>query len=196
MEDNKNYINIETLEIAGFVGVFRALRLPFGKEARSVVESKHTVDKKYPPTYGSRVMATLDPKDIILLSTLVQRGDEHAKAIRGLIVYAEIEAPVYFWAEMETYRAGHERLASESTMHIDCKGLSGDDLVNAKAAIPMGKRLRKADFYSYQALRNMVKQRHNHRLPHWHEFVKWIWTLPYADELIFVGTGLKQEDYV
>ena len=88
---------------------------------------------------------------------------------------------------MECYRAGHERLCSESTMHIDCKGLLGDDLVRAKSEIPMGKELTKIDFFSYQCLRNIYKQRRHHRLPHWHTFCDWIKTLPFAEELITAG---------
>ena len=195
-QNNKNLLGIKTLEISGFVAVMNALRLPFGKEARSETffEVENDTDHL---SYGSRSDVYFDPKDIKLLSTLVQRGDEHAKAVRGLVVYAEIDAPVYWWCELETYtHAGHERLSSESTMHVDCKGLTGNDLVDAKAAIPMGKRLRKTDYYSYQCLRNIVRQRHDHRLPHWHEFVKWVATLPYAKELIFVGLDIDLKEYV
>lgn len=96
----------------------------------------------------------------------------------------ESTAPVYFWAELETYRAGHERLSSESTMHTDCRGLSGEELVKAKSEMQMGKMLKKVDFFSYQCLRNIVKQRHDHRLPEWHAFVDWVKTLPFAEELI------------
>ena len=82
---------------------------------------------------------------------------------------------------------GHERLASESTMHIDVRGLTGRELQEAKAAIPMGKELTKVEMFSYQCLRNIVRQRHNHRLAEWHEFIDWIRTLPLSEELIFIG---------
>ena len=39
--------------------------------------------------------------------------------------------------------------------------------------------------FSYAALRNIVRQRANHKLKEWHLFVDWVHTLPYADELIF-----------
>lgn len=95
---------------------------------------------------------------------------------------------------METYRAGHERLSSESTMHIDARGLSGNKLVEVKKNIPMGKMLTKVDFFSYQCLRNIVKQRHNHRLPEWHLFVDWVKALPFADELILAGLNIDDND--
>lgn len=37
---------------------------------------------------------------------------------------------------------------------------------------------------NYRCLKNIYKQRKNHRLPEWREFCKWIETLPLAQELI------------
>ena len=203
-------MKIETIEIAGLAGALTALRLPFGKDVRSRIE--HFCDtylditdmdvEKAEDTYEvtmtghtrftSNTHIAIEPKDLSLMTTLVKRGDEHAKVVRGIIVWAKITAPVYWWAEEETYRAGHERLASESTMHIDCKGLSGKELQEAKAAIPMGKELTKVDMFSYQTLRRIVAQRHNHRLPEWHTFVDWVRTLPFAEELILVGLETEE----
>lgn len=181
---------IKTLEIAGFASAVQALRLPFGKECRSLCttrqkfEDDETKDEQYFENYS---VVDFEKKDLKLMQTLVKRGDEHAKVIRGLIAYAEVEAPVYWWCELETYRAGHERLSSESTMHVDCKGLSGEELVKAKSEIPMGKMLKKIDFFSYQCLRNIARQRKGHRLPEWAEFIEWVRTLPFAEQLILVG---------
>lgn len=194
-------MKIETIEIAGLAGALTALRLPFGKEVRSGIVAKNkllwfinTDDKSWASnTYeipGNHI--GVDNKDLTLMQTLVKRGDEHAKVVRGIMVWAKITAPVYWWCEEETYRMGHERLASESTMHIDVRGLSGEELQRAKSAIPMGKELTKVDMFSYQALRKMVAQRHNHRLPEWHQFIDWVRTLPLAEELIFVGLETEE----
>ena len=93
---------------------------------------------------------------------------------------------------METYVVGHQRLSSESTMHVDMKGLSGEELQRAKAAIPMGRELTKVDMFSYQCLRNIAKQRWNHRLPEWHQFVDWVKTLPFSQELILDGLNIEE----
>ena len=203
-------MKIETIEIAGFAGALAALRLPFGKEVRSRIEhfcdtsldftdmdvekaeDTYKVTMTGHPRFTSNTHIAIEPKDLSLMTTLVKRGDEHAKVVRGINVWAKITAPVYWWAEEETYRAGHERLASESTMHIDCKGLSGKELQEAKAAIPMGKELTKVDMFSYQTLRRIVAQRHNHRLPEWHTFIDWVRTLPFAEELILVGLETEE----
>ena len=202
-------MKIETIEVAGFAGALTALRLPFGKEVRSKIENycethldftdmvvgqtedTYEVTMKGLPKFTSNTSITIAPKDLTLMQTLVKRGDEHAKVVRGINVWAKITAPVYFWAEAECYRAGHERLASESTMHIDCRGLTGQELQRAKAQIPMGKELTKVDMFSYQTLRRIVVQRHNHRLPEWHVFVDWIKTLPLSQELILDGLEIK-----
>ena len=203
-------MKIETIEIAGLAGALTALRLPFGKELRSKIENycethldftdmdvektedTYEVTMKGLLKFTSNTSIAINKKDLTLMQTLVKRGDEHAKVVRGIMVWAKITAPVYWWCEEETYRMGHERLASESTMHIDCRGLAGSELQEAKSAIPMGKELTKVDMFSYQALRKMVAQRHNHRLPEWHEFVDWVRTLPLAEELIFVGLNLEE----
>lgn len=171
-------IKIKTLEIAGLGSVLQALRLPFGKECRS--HSEFSIEVQDNERFKTTSFTYVNEKDLHLLSTLIKRGDEHAKTIRGLIVYAEIEAPVWFYRELETYRIGRERLSSESTMHIDCKGLSGEDLEKAKDEIPMGKIQKTVDMFSYQALRRIYFQRRNHRLPMWHDFCRWIETLPYS----------------
>ena len=203
-------MKIETIEIAGFAGALTALRLPFGKDVRSRIEhfcdthldftdmdvekaeNTYEVTMTGHPRFTSNTYIAIDPKDLSLMTTLVKRGDEHAKVVRGIMVWARIKAPVYFTRELETYRAGRERLSSSSTMHQECQGLSGEELQRAKAELPMGTEQDFVDVYSYQTLRRIVAQRHNHRLPEWHTFIDWVRTLPFAEELILVG--LKTEE--
>lgn len=174
-------IEVKVIEIAGFKSAFEALRLPFGKECRS--ETNFSFDK-----IGNQVKGhynvNIHEKDLTLLSTLVKRGDEHAKTIRGIIVYAEINAPRYLWQELDTYKIGAERLSSESTMHIQGKGLSTEELVKMKEELREGTMQKRVEYFSYQTLRRIYFQRRNHRLPHWHIFCDWIKSLPFADELI------------
>lgn len=180
-------IKIKTLEIAGLASALQALRLPYKKECRSniifnsyLVDSNTIIEREW--RFSSK--GKVHPQDLQLMSTLVKRGDEHAKVLRGLVVYAKIEAPLYWWTEMDTYRIGTERLSSESTMHSECKGLSGEELEIAKGNIPMGHFQKRIQMFSYPTLRRIYKQRHNHRLPMWHDFCDWIKSLPLANELI------------
>lgn len=154
-------MKIECIEIAGVVSAYKALHLPFGKGLSGDTN-----------------------KDNKLIAKLVHAGPEHAKVTRGIIYWLEITAPIYWWREIETYRAGRERLSCESTMHIDCKGLAGIELQKAKANITMGKEQKAIDFYSAQCLRNIYNQRKNHRLPEWKQFCEFIEALPYSKQFI------------
>lgn len=187
--------SVKTLEVAGFASAVRALRLPFGKEYRSKVSSFQMIDDSCVfdnnpyIKYGSTV--DIHEKDLHLMSVLVKRGDEHAKVIRGIMVYAEIDAPRFWWQEMDTYRIGTDRLSSESTMHIQGRGMSTEELVKMKSELTEGTMQKRVQVFSYQALRRIYIQRRNHRLPHWKEFCTWVETLPFAEQLILIG--LKDE---
>lgn len=187
--EKKPYLEVKTLEIAGFASVLQALRLPFGLECRSKVFTKQVIDEEGVFGKGIEYASTIefDDKDLHLLSTLVKRGDEHSKCLRGLLVYAEINAPRYFWQEMVTYEIGAIKLSSESTMHIQGKGLSTEELVRMKDKLEEGTMQKRIHAFSYQTLRRIYKQRRCHRLPHWHIFCDWIKSLPFAEQLILVG---------
>lgn len=186
--------DITTIEISGFMSAFRALRLPFGKECRSEITANYMgfVNEHDIKHVCNEWGIKIHEKDLSLLSNLVKSGDEHSKVIRGIIVYAEINAPRYMWQEIDTYRIGAERLSSESTMHIQGKGLPVDLLVKLKEELKEGTMQKRVEYFSYQTLRRIYKQRHNHRLPHWHIFCDWIKTLPFAEELILVGLDKKE----
>jgi len=49
---------------------------------------------------------------------------------------------------------------------------------------PAGFELTARMTTNYRCLKNIYKQRKDHRLPEWREFCRWIETLPYAHELI------------
>ena len=176
-------IKIELLEVAGLASVMQALRLPYGKSVRSHIEcdAHYNLAKKEFVT-STRVIP--DEKDMKLLETLVKNGDEHAKVLRGMVVYLEITAPRFWWVEMDTYRIGTERLSSESTMHIQGKGLSTEELVKMKSELTEGTLQKRVQMFSYQTLRRIYFQRENHRLPMWHDFCSFIETLPFAKEFI------------
>lgn len=180
-------LDVKTIEVAGFLSAVEALRLPFGKECRSQTHYDDSWVCDIVPNFQSDVRVYFDERDLTLMSTLIKRGDEHAKVLRGIIAYAEINAPRFWWVEMDTYRIGSERLSSESTMHIQGRGMSTEELVKMKSELTEGTMQKRVQYFSYQALRRIYQQRRNHRLPHWHIFCDWIKTLPFANELILVG---------
>lgn len=169
-------ITIRLLRIAGIEEAFAATRLSFNGSSGTFEQS------------------------LALLSRLVERGDEEAKSMRGVVAWVEIDAPRFFWQEFVTYRIGCEQLGSESTMHgqemrfdestpqasIDAISKVSDIAVK-KASYPDGLMQKRMFLISYQTFRRMYKQRLDHRLPHWRQFCKFIEDLPWADKLITVG---------
>lgn len=184
-------MRIETLEVCGFKSAFSALRLPYGKETRSSLMLEEPCgsisDEDGTVVTASGYSIDVDPKDLALMQTLISRGDEHAKPLRGICAYCRIDAPIHFWGELETYGVGHQRLFSSSTMHDEGRGKSGLLLDMELEKISFAREVTKVDMFSYQTLRRIVAQRHNHRKSAWHVFIEWVRTLPLADGLILLG---------
>ena len=62
--------------------------------------------------------------------------------------------------------------------------LKKDKYLNLLYSCPTGLRLTARMNTNYRCLRNIYKQRKDHRLPEWRAFCKWIETLPYAKEFL------------
>jgi len=173
--------SVKTLEFAGLGAALQALRLPFGKDSRSFIDGSLVQEKDY-ITYSKSIQVSEKDKD--LLMALIHRGDEHAKVMRGVCVWCEINAPRYWWQECDRYSVGACCMASHSTMHQQGRGLAEDELVEMKENLPEGTMQKRVWMFSYQTLRRIYYQRFDHRLPQWRKFCSWIESLPLADELI------------
>lgn len=141
-----------------------------------------------------------------------------------IMVWADMSLPLTMWKQLDTYRAGVEKV-STSTMHTMMKQeLTLDDVeptsdggygeniygtiayINEKIrayateddpatkryiwdrviqALPTSFIQKRTMMFSYAALRNIVRQRKGHKLGEWKQFIDWVYTLPYANELIF-----------
>lgn len=67
------------------------------------------------------------PNDHNLMMRLVKAGTDHRKFMRMIVVYVDVTAPRYWWAEADTYKVGTVA-NSCSTMHkIHAKELTPDD---------------------------------------------------------------------
>lgn len=124
-------------------------------------------------------------EDLELASKLIMAGDDHAKAMRGIIVWMRLKMQVGFMIEFETYRHGIECLSTSSTMHSELKNLKGIELAEAKQSGLTDKVYVRGLTASYQALRHIYLARHKHRHPDWWIFCKHIESLPYFDYLIY-----------
>jgi len=199
-------MKVTTIEMSGFVSCFNTLRKPFKKECRSITE--FYIDSSDNEVSFSS-MCSIHPNDLKLLQRLIKNGDEHAKAIRLINVTAEIQAPLFWWSEMDTYEVGVVNGCSESTMHtLKNETVTKDhfeygvlpsylEYINSLNSVDISIQLIKNDLpsgylqtrdinFSYQTLRRICKQRVGHKLPQWGIFIDWVKTLPLANELIFI----------
>lgn len=154
-------LRIETLDVCGLPWALQAMRNPM----MSHDKANHDADLK-------------------LAAKLIKAGDEHAKAIRGIIAYFEMEFQIGWMVEFDTYRIGIETLSTSSTMHLDLKGMKGEELAAAKQANLSNVVYRRTAMASYQTLRRIWFQRRNHRHSDWQLFCDWIESLPHFNELI------------
>lgn len=167
-------LKIETMEVAGFMPSIRGMRKPKGTVVDSFVDYE---DYTNPFILGD--------SDADLAGRLIRAGNDHAKAMRGIIVWVEMKFMVGWMIEFVTYRIGTEDLSTSSTMHNELKELSGYQLAEQKQKDLVNKVYERSEHFSYQALRGIYRARRRHRHPDWRIFCRWIEELPYFDKLIF-----------
>lgn len=122
---------------------------------------------------------------------LAHKGNAENKFLRQIHVTLDIEAPLYWWKQADTYKIG-TTAQSESTMHTLMRGeitqanfehpifpetlkhleglrQSGDFelLVNE---LPCGWLQRRILSCNYAVLQNIYNQRRHHKLKEWHIF--------------------------
>ena len=125
-------IKITNTDVWGFDGAIRGMRNPYMSHEKS--------DSMYKDEY----YFSIGEKDMELAKKLIKAGSEHRKFLRMIHVQADILAPRYWWAEMDTYK--HVNMNSSSTMHLITKrilaladfsieNLNGEDLETFKDII-------------------------------------------------------------
>lgn len=204
---NNGKVEIEILEVSGWIGALRGMR--------NAKNSWDRADTIYYPELK------IGPNDMTLAKTLVKGGPEHRKMARMIHVQVDLVFPRYIWSEFDTYHFNTKN--SCSTMHklltnipIELNDFLYDDkdrellegiiaelnslrleyinpetpnkekkiiLRRAKQILPEGFLQRRTVDTNYEELNNIYHQRHNHRLPEWHEFCDEIKKLPYFEEL-------------
>lgn len=93
-------LNFHSQDIYGFDVAIRAMRNPLNSWNKS-------------DTFGELKMGE---KDHELAMKLIKAGSDHGKFLRMIQVWVEINAPLYWWKEFDTYKVGTV-CNSCSTMH-------------------------------------------------------------------------------
>lgn len=101
-------LKIENDEVLGWEHAIRGMRNPMNSWDKS--DSDWNFDCIEDPetfyTYKTKDEYEIGPNDHNLMMTLRNAGTDHRKFMRYIIVYLDITAPLYWWKEFGTYRAG------------------------------------------------------------------------------------------
>ena len=113
-------IKFENTEVFNFEGALRGMRNPLQSHAKS--DSKWVYENIR--DIGHYVIG---PNDLDLAKRLIKGGSEHRKFLRQIFVSVDMTAPLYLWAEIDTYKVNTVR-NSTSFMHKGCsKPFSRDE---------------------------------------------------------------------
>ena len=120
-------IEISKVKISGLGEAIRGMRNPMNSWDKS--------DTVYGTVYtlydGTEIITedgfSIGYNDLDLMHRLAEAGTDHRKFMRMIVVYLDINAPMYWWKEFDTYKVGTVR-NSCSTMHkIHSKEFTLDD---------------------------------------------------------------------
>ena len=140
-------LKIEDTEVVGFEAAIRGMRNPMnsweksdsGWDAhippiilRNQVDWEQWAEQYKAVQYSDEYTYDIGPNDRDLMVRLRNAGTDHRKFMRMIVVYLDINAPLYWWKEFDTYRIGVEK-NSCSTMHkIHEKEFTFDDFSHEK----------------------------------------------------------------
>ena len=104
-------LKIENTDVLGWENAIRGMRNPMNSWEKSDSEFAREVladpEDTYGPTYIERCLE-IGPNDLDLMTRLRNAGTDHRKFMRMIVVYCDITAPLYWWKEFKTYRAGRK----------------------------------------------------------------------------------------
>ena len=123
-------IEINNVEVVGLEHAIRGMRNPMNSWEQS--DSGYCVNKKVlcDKVAGCNEIYCIGDNDKALMQKLFKAGTDHRKFMRFVICYCDINAPLYWWKEFDTYRFGVEK-NSCSTMHkLMARPVDVDDFEN------------------------------------------------------------------
>lgn len=74
----------------------------------------------------------IGPNDLGLMKRLCKAGTDHRKFMRMIVVYVDILAPLYWWKEFDTYRAGVKYLDDPNPFDIEMNSCSTMHCIHKK----------------------------------------------------------------
>lgn len=105
-------LKIEHTEVIGWNAAIRGMRNPMNSWERSdsgwTTDGVGNNDILVETDYEGYWELKIGPNDQKLMQNLRNSGTDHRKFMRMITVYLDITAPLYWWKEFKTYRAGRK----------------------------------------------------------------------------------------
>ena len=100
-------IKLKNTDVYGFEAAIRGMRNPWNSWEKSdsystYIEDEHTLQR-------APFEFFVGENDLALMKKLVSAGTDHSKFMRMINVTCDITAPMYWWAEYDTYKVGTVR---------------------------------------------------------------------------------------
>lgn len=115
-------IKIENTEVYGFSAAIRGMRNPMNSWDRSDSDCKTIIRDN-----GKYVEDFVGDNDLKLMRQLAKSGAVHAKYRRMITVTCDITAPMFWWAEFDTYKVGTVRNSCSKMHKIHSQELLNED---------------------------------------------------------------------
>ena len=126
-------IKVENIEVFNFIGAMRGLRNPMNSWAKN--DTIEIIGHLEQPLYSSNTnQPIIGPNDLQLAQRMLGGGAEESKFMRQIMICMDIDAPLLFWKEFDTYKVG-TTANSCSTMHkltseeISAQNFSFDEFI-------------------------------------------------------------------
>lgn len=121
-------IKIEHTDVYGFESATRGMRNPWNSWEKSdsystYIEDEHTLQR-------APFEFFVGENDLTLMKKLVSAGTDHSKFMRMINVTCDITAPMYWWAEYDTYKVGTVRNSCSKMHTIHIKPFDIDDFTH------------------------------------------------------------------
>ena len=152
-------MKFENTEVWGFKHALRGMRNPLESWSKSDSKYIDIESEEGIELQSKGIYYKIGNNDLELMQKLIKAGSEHRKFMRQIFIQTEIEANVYEWLKMEN-------------KFMD------------KSALP-------DNFEDMQGIKRLVSMNYEVAYSTKHKYGKdydnWLKTLPYSNELIFIG---------
>jgi hypothetical protein len=120
-------IKIENTDVYGFEAAIRGMRNPMNSWEKSDSCFKLIGSRNRETMNKWQIVPEIGENDMKLMKQLVKAGSDHSKFMRMITVTCDITAPMYWWAEMDTYKVGTVRNSCSKMHTIHKRDLTMDD---------------------------------------------------------------------